>query len=62
MDQLIFENIAHESRLKLTIPRNVSKQAILRGIKKSSPGFSHGLHGPMRVVVKRAVELHIPDR
>jgi len=36
-DVMIVENIARESRLKLDIRREISKQAVLRTIKKSSP-------------------------
>ena len=42
-DLMIFQNIAHESRLKLDIPREISKQAVLRTIKKFRTEFSHSL-------------------
>jgi hypothetical protein len=40
---MIFENIAHESLLNLDILREISKQAVLRTIKKSVAEFSHSL-------------------
>jgi hypothetical protein len=40
---MIFNDIVHESRLKLDIPREISKQVVVRTIKKFSAEFAHSL-------------------